>query len=110
MKRPELPSQTAKTVVQTQALPDDRQAGREWAGANRAAASRIGDGNMKPLVLLCGIVIYFVAIPLAAPYILGALLGFSGDVSQGLVFWSILMLPWIPVAAWIIFRLSRRRN
>jgi hypothetical protein len=62
---------------------------------------------MKRLILLCGVVIYFVAIPFAAPYILGALLGFSGEVLQGIVFWSIVILPWIPVAAWILFRLSR---
>jgi hypothetical protein len=65
---------------------------------------------MKRLILIGCVVIYFVAIPFAAPYLLGALLGFSGDALQRLVFWSIVLLPWIPVAAWIIFQLSRRRN
>ncbi|HET6329131.1 MAG TPA: hypothetical protein VFG04_30890 [Planctomycetaceae bacterium] len=63
---------------------------------------------MKRIMLVSCVVIYFVAIPFAAPYVLGALLGFSGDALQRLVFWSIVMLPWIPVMAWIFFHLRRR--
>ena len=63
---------------------------------------------MKRFLLVLGIVVYIVAIPFAAPYLISAILGFSGELSQGLVFWSIISLPWLPVVAWIILHLRRR--
>ena len=62
---------------------------------------------MRKLLLISGVVIYFVAIPFAAPFLLGALLGFSGELLQRLVFWSIVSLPWLPVVAWIVVHLRR---
>ena len=63
---------------------------------------------MKRIIALCVIVIYFVTLPLWAPFIFGAMLGFSGTLVQRLVFLSILILPWLPVAAWVIVHLRRR--
>jgi hypothetical protein len=65
---------------------------------------------MKRLILICGVVIYFAALPFAAPFLFGAILGFSGEILQRLVLLSIVILPWLPVAAWIIFHCYRRRN
>jgi hypothetical protein len=63
---------------------------------------------MKRLIFLCGVVIYFAVIPISAPFLASALLGFSGTFLQWAVLVSIIMLPWLPVVVWGIVRLSRR--
>jgi hypothetical protein len=65
---------------------------------------------MKRLILLCGVVIYFAVMPFSAPFLLGAILGFSGSLLQWLVFLFIISLPWLPVVAWGIVRCSRSLN